>query len=761
MSAHTMSLTGVFRFTQSVFQRALAKQALRSTFVFWVTSMLANIFNWLFNLFSGRVMSTEDFAVLSVFLTLYGLLIVPANALATTVTRHLARFSGLKDEQGYRSFFHHYAGLSLTSGAVLSLLFFLFVQQITNFFGLHSLLLAVLFSPTILWMYLLSFQKGILKGNLAFAWSGVLLVTEAFIRVLALALATYFQWPLLLVAVAALPVSVFVCWTVSILMARTFVAPNAPLVALPRLSFLDTYSFMGNSFLASIGMTLLNSIGILMVTHYFSATEAGIFAMLALFGKVLYFGAGSIIEICVPMIAKEQAEGKTGNKQFLLLLGFVALVAGSILLSYFLIPATIARILLGEKSIVVLPYLKMYSTGVFALIIMTCFSAYNVARKDFLPSRIVIVAALVQAVLLYFFHNSLQQVVSIVSLTLMALSVIIIAREIHQFNKYQGKNLRNSPLAKLIFATIKKTPSKSESQGLPKKLKGWSLLQELSVPNLKKPHALGIYTNQKGEKAVAKIWQGNQATLDSMALKNEIQIYKILNEVAKRVEKILPPKLKEVHVPQVLYSSVTPTKLILLTEFFEGELARDLAFSEKKRAYGLSVEFLQFLSGHLTAEEKSTISTRKGIHYILLFPALWLVALKNQPQLFSSFVKGAIIFLSGIPRLISSSELSLVHRDLHLHNILVGKNKIAIIDWQRCVRTYGEYEMITTLPIEWNDQSFRNYLIKYLSPVQEDNSRVLKQALLVNFAIHGLTATNLPTLNIERYKKMLKFSLSL
>jgi hypothetical protein len=38
---------------------------------------------------------------------------------------------------------------------------------------------------------------------------------------------------------------------------------------------------------------------------------------------------------------------------------------------------------------------------------------------------------------------------------------------------------------------------------------------------------------------------------------------------------------------------------------------------------------------------------------------------------------------------------------------------------------------------------------------------VLKQALLVNFAIHGLTATNLPTLNIERYKKMLKFSLSL
>jgi hypothetical protein len=74
-------------------------KAFAAPVIFWFLSLIAGVFNWLFNLHAGRTMSKEDFAALSVFVSFGYLLEVPANAFTTTVSRFTAYYRQKGAEQ--------------------------------------------------------------------------------------------------------------------------------------------------------------------------------------------------------------------------------------------------------------------------------------------------------------------------------------------------------------------------------------------------------------------------------------------------------------------------------------------------------------------------------------------------------------------------------------------------------------------------------------------------------------------------------------
>lgn len=427
------------------------RHSLKGPFLFWMASMVANVFNWFYNLQAGRILSKEDFAVLTVFLSFQYLLTVPANALATTVTRFTAYYSAKGEREKYFYFFRQYWWLSWCLGFIFLTLFIVFKGPIDSFFDFDSANLVPIFALTLIPLFLVSFEKGTLSGQLAFAWIGVLYITEAISKVGFLLFSKSLPFSSLTLAVFSLPFSVGAAWIISLLIARSYHPLPVKLGENNNKEINETYKFLGNSIFASFGAILIYNIDILLVKHFFPASEAGIYSTLSLLGKMLYFGAGSLIALLVPLTARAQAKNSSGTGPFLILLSLVASVGTVIWLSYLFFPYFIVQTLLTGKGLVALPYLTRYSLGMLFLALSSCLVSYNLAKKNYLPARLILIAALIQGFLIYLFHSSLDQVVNIVTTTLFGLFLIISASEFLRFNLVSiSTNI--SSLFQLFFA---------------------------------------------------------------------------------------------------------------------------------------------------------------------------------------------------------------------------------------------------------------------------------------------------------------------
>lgn len=423
-----------FRIMSKIFK--LFNSSIKDPMLFWTASMVANVLNWVFNLQAGRILTKEDFATLSVFLSLQYLSTVPANALSTTISRFTAFYSQKREREKHFFFFRQYWWLAWCLGILLVTAFIILRESIQTFFSIDSSNLILFFSFLLIPLFLLAFEKGTLSGQLAFIWLGVLVIVEALTKVLIIFFADNLGIPYLNLAVLALPVSIFVAWFVGLIVTRSY----HPLPAgksnneFKSHEVKETYNFLSNSFLAGLGVVLIYSLDVLLIKHYFPPNEAGVFSTLSLLGKMLFFGAGSLIGLLIPLTAKDIAKNLSGRKPFLILLSVVSAIGLTIWFSYLMIPQTVVKILLTERGYVALPYLTKYSLAMLFLVLAVCFSTYNLAKKNYLPSRLIILAAIFEAGLIVLFHNSLHQVVDIILITMGTLFAVIALVDILKIN---------------------------------------------------------------------------------------------------------------------------------------------------------------------------------------------------------------------------------------------------------------------------------------------------------------------------------------
>ncbi len=292
-------------------------------------------------------------------------------------------------------------------------------------------------------------------------------------------------------------------------------------------------------------------------------------------------------------------------------------------------------------------------------------------------------------------------------------------------------------------------------------LRNYSLVKIIREPGKNEPFYCAIYQTKKGIKVFVKMWSGKVKDLNYYSLRNEIAINKLLHKVEKRNRIILLEKRNRVHTPQLLKVIESKSTLVMFLEYVDGKEATNVAEKSKISILLECIEYLHFIGSKLTPEEIKIVSKRSLSYYLFLYPALLAVAILRRPSQFKTLICGAFFLLLSLPNWCSAELKTLVHRDLHLKNILVSKNRIYLIDFQRCVYTSPLVEFATTLPTIWEDKKLRNQLLNYLlkNYINSASERNFFRGLIINFSTHGLTG-NLPDRNIKRFMNFLKFGIS-
>src|SRR5437870_9168156 len=96
-----------------------------------------------------------------------------------------------------------------------------------------------------------------------------------------------------------------------------------------------------------VGQVIINNLDIVLVKHFFSATQAGVYATIALVGRVVYMLSWSVVSGMFPFSARVPAHERDGRAVLSTALLLVVLITSLFTLGVWLAPARLWHLVLG------------------------------------------------------------------------------------------------------------------------------------------------------------------------------------------------------------------------------------------------------------------------------------------------------------------------------------------------------------------------------------------------------------------------------
>ena len=156
---------------------------------------------------------------------------------------------------------------------------------------------------------------------------------------------------------------------------------------------------------------IINNSDILLVKHYFDPYEAGLYASLALIGRIVYFIAWMFVMLLLPAVVELKKEGKETASVLFKYVGYIAVISIVIVVTCVSFPELIINLLFGEQYVTMAPLLWKYAIATSMFAISNIFAYYYLSLDKYVPVIISGVFGMLQMVLVIFYHDSLEQVV--------------------------------------------------------------------------------------------------------------------------------------------------------------------------------------------------------------------------------------------------------------------------------------------------------------------------------------------------------------
>ena len=372
--------------------------------LFMLSVLAVNGGNYLYNLILGRILGPEQFADAAVLITF----LLVLSFVAMTFQLVTAKFSVLFEDGLFKSFISKVYKYAIAVGISLGAIIVIFSKQLQQLFNTSSSDMFVVFGIGVPLYFLMSVNRGVFQGNKEFKLLSITYQAEMLSRLLiTLCLLFLFNIQSSLVIAIGILISFgfgLIPFKFKNLRFNTSVVIEASKTKLVRNFFIITafYEFT---------QIIINNSDILLVKHYFESYEAGLYASLALIGRIVYFIAWMFVMLLLPTVVQLKKEGKATAPILFKYVGYIATIASIIILCCSLFPETAITLLFGKSYLAIAPLLWKYAlaTGLFA--ISNIFAYYYLSLERYMPVVLSGVFGMLQMGLVIFFHESLEQVV--------------------------------------------------------------------------------------------------------------------------------------------------------------------------------------------------------------------------------------------------------------------------------------------------------------------------------------------------------------
>ncbi|HET6842061.1 MAG TPA: oligosaccharide flippase family protein [Candidatus Angelobacter sp.] len=404
------SITAV---TQPARRKKWSSIVLSGSLIMLFSSTLVSSLNFFFNVAMARMLGPSEFGNVTAAVTLLML----ASAVTLAFQLVCAKLVAQQDDAGARAGIYQTLRrkawmVSLLMGAAL----FLAQKPFAAFLHLSQPWILGVLALGVAAYVPLGVRRGALQGTCSFNRLGGNFVVESAARFLA-AVALVAAGYGVLGAVGAISASVFIACFVVPLPSQMKAQPG-PVARISLHEGMQALVFF-------IGQVIINNIDILLVKHFFEPAQAGLYAAVALVGRVLYLAAWSVVSVMFPVSAASEQHDQNRDVVALPLLLVFGLVSVFTLVVAFL-PHFIMHVIFGPRFTDGGHLLALYAaaTGIYALSVVLM--AHEMSRRTARTAWLQLIFSGILALAIAVFHRDLRQVI-VVQVVLMTIMLLLVS----------------------------------------------------------------------------------------------------------------------------------------------------------------------------------------------------------------------------------------------------------------------------------------------------------------------------------------------
>jgi O-antigen/teichoic acid export membrane protein len=394
----------------------------RLTFVsilLFASSILGGLLGYVYQVVTGRMLGENDFGLFVAVMALFGVLSSPMGGLTMMISRRVSEYRAKNQSEEIESFFAAIYFWVILIGILLFIAgyfgepFFqkyLKTQNSIIVYFLYGLLFVSIF-PAVNTAFLQGFQK--------FHFLALFGPSFFLLKILYTSLLIFLG----LGVAGAIFGSLLAVLTISFL---TFIAITSEIKG-REIKSREIKSFLLNKhlslkygapvMLANISFAMMTNLDMVLVNYFFTSKEAGIYAAASVLGKAVIFLPHSIVVAFFPTAVENHTLERSSKKLLIQSISLAALLSGLAALFYLFFNRQIIDILFGEAYFDAASILKYYGLAIFPLAFAMILESFLIAKNRILLSYLFVAAAPFQIIAVYFFHESLLQVVLIMGIT--------------------------------------------------------------------------------------------------------------------------------------------------------------------------------------------------------------------------------------------------------------------------------------------------------------------------------------------------------
>ncbi|OGH43946.1 MAG: hypothetical protein A3J14_02010 [Candidatus Levybacteria bacterium RIFCSPLOWO2_02_FULL_37_18] len=405
---------------------------LGSAVIFFGT-LFANFLNFLFNFYMTRNMTVSDYGILSSLVSVIMLSALTSDSFAPTIVHFSGGFFARKETEKVIGLFHELNRYFLALGILILALFLVFGKYIGIFFKIEDQFLVILVGIIVFINLLGTVNRGILQAKLSFRYISFIYICSSFVKLvigISLVILGFRVKGPLWAFIISFSVAYFLTF-----FPLKFLLKREGKTSGVRIG--EIVSYAAPATLSLVGLTSFISTDILLVKHFFSSDDAGIYAGISLLGRIIYFFTAPITMVLFPLIVQRNTRGE--KYIHLLKLGglLVFLCSFAITISYYLFPDFFIKIILKrEEYLIGIPFLGLF--GIFMIIYSLLFLITNfyLSIKKTKVFLVILFFAFLQGILIWFYHETFQNIVLIsIFSCLIPLSLFILHLAFYGKNK--------------------------------------------------------------------------------------------------------------------------------------------------------------------------------------------------------------------------------------------------------------------------------------------------------------------------------------
>ncbi|QZP17286.1 oligosaccharide flippase family protein [Methylophilales bacterium] len=366
----------------------------------------AGVLGYLFQIIMGRMLSVSEYGIFSALMAMIIVIGAPMSALTMIIARRVSAFRSDKDISNLSHLFFWINRRLILISIVLIVIIIFNAKSLQNFLLIEKSVYLFSLVAIILIAFPQAIINGFLQGLQYFKWLALSSVFVTFLKII-------FAITLIYVGLGVTGALGGVIFSSLALLIITYIILYPSIKKTNVSGSSSTQLLFKSSFpvlLANFAFAIMTQIDIVLVKHYFSSQEAGIYAAASILGKAVMYLPSGISSALFPMVAENHASGESSQNLFLQAVSLTFLLSLIGALFYYFFADNIILLFYGDDYKEASNILKYFGFAILPMSLIMIAEQFLIAIGRVLFAYLFVIVAPLQIIVIYFYHDSVLNI---------------------------------------------------------------------------------------------------------------------------------------------------------------------------------------------------------------------------------------------------------------------------------------------------------------------------------------------------------------